>query len=103
MLERSGYTVAEAENGREAVRVFLTHAEPVDLVVTDIVMPEMDGRGMVERLRSEQPDLPVIYISGYTEDEVVRRGIAEGDPFLAKPFAPADLARKVREVLIGSR
>lgn len=94
VLERSGYAVLDAENGRAALRMFLDHAESIDLVVTDVVMPEMDGRHLVERLRTERPDLAVMYMSGYTEDEVVRRGVAKGDPFLGKPFTPADLVRK---------
>ena len=75
--------------------------DSVDLVLTDVVMPHMDGRRLVERLRSERPKLPVIYMSGYTEDEVIRRGVAEGEHFLSKPFPPGDLARKVREVIDG--
>ena len=73
---------------------------PVDLVLTDVVMPILNGRELAERLASERPRLRVLFMSGYTDDDVIRRGLLDpGAPFLQKPFMPADLARKVREVL----
>jgi two-component system cell cycle sensor histidine kinase/response regulator CckA len=73
----------------------------VDLVVTDVVMPGMGGRELAGRLRDRQPGLRVLYMSGYTADEVLRQGIeAEAVHFIQKPFTPDGLARKVREVLL---
>ena len=79
----------------------LAHVDrPVDLVLTDVVMPLLNGRELSERLALERPQLPVLFMSGYTDDDVVRRGLLDPDaPFLQKPFMAADLSRKVREVL----
>jgi nitrogen-specific signal transduction histidine kinase len=99
-LEAHGYTVLEAGNGPEAIRVAEGHAGPIDLMVTDVVMPGMGGRQVAEQLRVSRPGLKVLYVSGYTDDAVVRHGIvAANDAFLQKPFTPLALARKVRSVL----
>ena len=100
VLRRQGYHVLEATNGAEALRI----AEPADreihLVLSDVVMPELGGRQLVERLRLIRPRLPVLLMSGYTDDAIVRHGITEsGEPFLPKPFTTEALARKVRSVL----
>ena len=101
-LGRHGYTVLEARGGREALALAAGHRGPIDILVTDLVMPELNGRELAERLRAERPAIKVLYVSGYTEDTVVRHGVAEGtDSFLPKPFTPEVLARKVREVLTG--
>ena len=99
-LAAQGYAVLEAENGAEALEVLARADGPVDLVLTDVVMPILNGRELAERLAAERPRLRVLFMSGYTDDDVIRRGLLDpAAPFLQKPFMPADLARKVREVL----
>jgi CheY-like chemotaxis protein len=98
-LQKSGYTVLEAGNGREALAVVEGHGGMVHLLVTDVVMPEMGGRELAERLTVALPGLRVLFVSGYTEDRVILEGVRDGCHFLAKPFAQASLVRKVREVL----
>jgi CheY-like chemotaxis protein len=100
ILVRHGYRVLEARNGVEALRVVAGHLETIDLVLTDVVMPEMNGRAMVEHLRTERPDVAVVYMSAYTDDEALLRGTLEAEAsFIQKPFAPAELLRVVRETL----
>ncbi len=102
ILEMSGYTVLEARHGAEAVEVANRHAGPIHLLVTDVVMPQMSGRELAQRLATLRPDLKVLYMSGYTDDAIVRHGVlASGIAFLSKPFTPDALALKVRELLDG--
>ncbi len=99
-LRSQGYTVLEASRGAEAVRVAAAHAGPIHLLVTDVVMPEMGGRELSERLARTRPGLKVMYLSGYTDDAVVRHGVLESQShFLQKPFTPGKLAAKIRQVL----
>jgi two-component system, cell cycle sensor histidine kinase and response regulator CckA len=92
--------VLQATNGVEALEICNLYVGPIDLVVTDVVMPEMGGGELAERLREVRPDTPVLMVSGYAEDAVLRHGIAESRSwFLEKPFTPDALVRKVREVL----
>ncbi|MEP7175073.1 MAG: response regulator, partial [Gemmatimonadales bacterium] len=99
-LSTQGYAILEAENGAEALELLGRTATPVDLVLTDVVMPILNGRELGERLAKERPELRVLFMSGYTDDDVVRRGLLRpGSPFLQKPFVAADLSRKVRELL----
>jgi CheY-like chemotaxis protein len=101
VLESHGYRVRAAAAGADAMRV--AEGMPgVDLLVTDVVMPGMSGRELADHLRARLPGLRVLYVSGYTDDAVVRHGVLQADvAFLQKPFSPAALALKVREVLDG--
>ena len=102
-LGRAGYTVLEAADGEQAVEVAVAHAGRIDLLVTDVVMPRVGGRQVAEAVRLLHPAVRVLYLSGYTEDAVVRNGISESEAaFLQKPFTLDGLARKVRAVLDGS-
>jgi PAS domain S-box-containing protein len=101
-LREQGYTVIEARHGREALDVVERSRRPIDLVISDVVMPELSGRELGSRLRIMQPQLPVLFMSGYTGDDVIQRGLLDpGMPFQQKPFTPEGLARKVREMLDG--
>ncbi len=99
-LEGKGYRVLEAENGEEGLAVASEHEEQIDLVITDVVMPELGGRELAQQLIKDRPRIKVLYLSGYTEDAIVNEGTIEsGKAFLQKPFTLQSLARKVREVL----
>jgi PAS domain S-box-containing protein len=100
VLEGNGYTVLLARNGVEALAIAAGHEGHIDMVATDVVMPKMNGRPLVEKLMETRGEMRVLFMSGYTDDEVMRRGVIDGrTAFLQKPFTPAQFARKVREVL----
>jgi two-component system, cell cycle sensor histidine kinase and response regulator CckA len=100
VLQSNGYEVLEAKDGNEALTLAQQHPEQIHLMITDVVMPRMSGRQLAERFEQLRPDLRVLYVSGYTDDAIVRHGIVDAKmPFLQKPFSPVALARKVREVL----
>jgi CheY-like chemotaxis protein len=100
VLHKRGYKVIEACDGQEALRIFERRAEEIQLVLTDMVMPQMGGRQLGERLRELAPALKIIYMSGYTDDVLVRTGaLGPGMSFLQKPLRPETLAAKVRETL----
>jgi CheY-like chemotaxis protein len=100
VLLAEGYTVLEAADGEEALRVAGGYLRPIHLLVSDVVMPGVGGRELAVRLAAVHPEARVLFMSGYADDAVVRHGAREEQvPFLPKPFTPADLARKVREVL----
>jgi PAS domain S-box-containing protein len=102
ILRKNGYRVLEASNGAEALKVCEAESLPVDLIVTDIVMPEMGGSELAERIRETQPDARILFTSGYTEDAVVRQSfLQEGEAFMEKPFTPALLSQKAKEMLAG--
>jgi len=103
-LRAHGYQVLEAASGREAVRISDSHTGPVHLLVTDVVMPEMNGRRVAEALATRYPDLRVLYLSGYADDSVTRHGVLEHEvAFLQKPFNLSALGKKVRDVLDAPR
>ncbi|HYV67174.1 MAG TPA: ATP-binding protein, partial [Myxococcales bacterium] len=102
ILRKFGYRVLEARRPREAIALAEDEPGPIELLLTDVVMPEMAGPILARRLATLRPGLRVLFMSGYTDDAIVRRGILEvGAPFLQKPFVPEALARRVREVLDG--
>ena len=100
VLENHGYTVLQAAGGAEAISLLDRHSGPVDLLLTDVSMPGMDGRELAERVLAMRPGIHVLFMSGYTEEAIRRNGVLEpGTSFLAKPFTPSALARKIRSVL----
>jgi PAS domain S-box-containing protein len=99
-LELEGYEILEASDGQEALELVEGRKEAVDLIITDLAMPQLNGRELADRVGRSRPDLPVLFISGYTDDEMVRRGLIEPNmPFTSKPFTPEVLAAKVRALL----
>ena len=100
ILEELGYKVMGARNGDEAMALAGEHEGRIDLLLTDVVMPGMNGRELAERLTPLHPETRVLFSSGYTDDVIVQHGVLNsGVDFIGKPYAPQDLARKVREVL----
>ena len=100
ILESRGYAVLDAEGGDEAFHVCRNHQGPIHLLITDVVMPRMNGKEVAERLRSIYPEMRVLYVSGYTADAIDQHGVLEtGIQFLQKPFTPLVLANRVRELL----
>jgi CheY-like chemotaxis protein len=100
ILRDRGYKVLEAADGQEALRAAKEFSGEIQLVVTDIVMPQMNGRELVSQIEANRPDTKVLYTSGYTDEAIVRHGILDPNvAFLPKPFTAADLERMVREVI----
>ncbi|MGQ0640887.1 MAG: MASE1 domain-containing protein [Gemmatimonadaceae bacterium] len=100
ILEKQGYAVLLAGTPNEAIDVAARHSGPIELLLTDVVLPEMSGRALAEQLMQRRPELRVVYMSGYSDDAVVQRGVLErATQFIQKPFGPEALFRKVREVL----
>jgi PAS domain S-box-containing protein len=95
----NGYNVLEAANGNEALAIFERYDGPVQLLLTDVVMPGMGGRELVNRITPMRPQMKTLYMSGYTDDAIIHHGVLEGTAFIQKPFTPNDLAERVREVL----
>jgi two-component system cell cycle sensor histidine kinase/response regulator CckA len=103
-LEKQGYTILDAGNGQAAIDLLEGYNGPLHLVITDVVMPVMDGRQLVDRLLVRLPDLKVLYVSGYSNDILRRLGIEDDTPaFLQKPFMPPKLIERVRLLLDADR
>jgi PAS domain S-box-containing protein len=100
VLERQGYKVLIASHPDEALRLHKGHADPIHLLITDVVMPGIGGRGLAELMLASRQGIKVLYISGYAGEAIAQQGVLDaGDGFLQKPFTPASLAQKVREAL----
>ena len=100
VLKRVGYQVLQAGEGAEALRVAREHNGRLDLLLTDVVMPGMNGRELGERLAEERPETRLLYMSAYTEDEVILRGVRVAEVnFVYKPFSLEGLTEAVRQVL----
>jgi two-component system cell cycle sensor histidine kinase/response regulator CckA len=99
-LSESGYKVLACSNGNEALHILAEYPDEVHLVVTDVVMPQMSGRELAERITATSPGAKVLFMSGYTNDAIVRHGVLNpGTWFIQKPFTPDALGQKVRQVL----
>jgi CheY-like chemotaxis protein len=100
LLISNGYTLLEARHGLEALEIARNFQGKIDLLVTDMVMPQMSGRELAVQLGPERPEMKILFMSGYTEDAIARHGVLDpGTAFLEKPFTPDSLAQKVRELL----
>ena len=104
VLEAQGYTVLEAINGEDALRLAADYGGVIDLLLSDVVMPELGGRLLAERLTAARPETEVLFMSGYTDDDILRRGLLErGQRLLQKPFTSTALAHEVRSMLDAAR
>ncbi len=101
-LRGRGYEVLAASSGRDALTAARAH-ETIDLLVTDLIMPGMNGAELAEQLQIDRPDVEVLYMSGYLDDDLLHRDLSPGRNFLAKPFTPAQLEARVHEILHGAR
>ena len=100
ILRKQGYQVLEASQGEEALRIARGHRGPIHLLLTDVVMPKMSGRQLAEKLQAERPDVKVLFVSGYTDEDLAQSGpLPPGSAFLQKPFSLATLLDKTRAVL----
>lgn len=103
VLEMQGYCLLEASNGREAIEICREYNGTIDLVITDVIMPQMGGRELAEKLSPLLPNAKVLYMSGYTDEAIAHHGVLdENICFLPKPFGLSVLVEKVREVLDGA-
>jgi two-component system cell cycle sensor histidine kinase/response regulator CckA len=99
-LQREGYQILDAPGPLEARRISEQHKGAIQLMITDVVMPKVNGRELAEQLGKRRPDMRVLYMSGYTDNAIMNSGVLEKDvAFIQKPFTPAVMAEKVRDVL----
>lgn len=104
ILSSNGYKVLAAENGEAALRIFRKNEEQIDALLTDVVMPELGGRELAAIILADRPDIPILFMSGYTETSALGKlGTARGHGFIGKPFTPEALLRQLREVLDRSK
>jgi len=102
-LRKNGYTVLAAESGREALDLVRDHSGPIHLLITDVMMPEIDGPELVRRLSTLRPDTRTLFMSGYMDDALGDQGVLSAHVnFIQKPFSPRAIAQKVREILDGT-
>ncbi|NJN92621.1 MAG: response regulator [Anaerolineales bacterium] len=100
LLRRQGYKVLTATNGEEALQVGQAYEREIHLLLTDMVMPQMNGKDLADRFKILRPDIKIIFTSGYTDKAIVHQGILDADiAFIQKPFTVMDLAQKVRAIL----
>jgi CheY-like chemotaxis protein len=100
ILERLGYKVLRGSNGAEAIALAQGYGDRIDLLLTDVVMPGMNGRELAAQMVLHHPETQVLFMSGYTDDVIGKHGVLdEGVSFIGKPYTPLALARRVREVL----
>jgi DNA-binding NtrC family response regulator len=103
-LKGAGYTVLMAADGRQALDMASGYAGVIDLLITDVVMPELNGVEVAKAVTARRPHLPVIFMSGYTEETIAYHGVqTDVHVFMAKPFMTDELLRKVREVLDAAK
>jgi CheY-like chemotaxis protein len=104
ILEAGGYKVLEAARGAEALQICEESSEQIHLLLTDVVLPQMSGPELALALAEVHPEIPVIYMSGYTDDAIVHHGVLNpGTNFVEKPFSPEGLLRKIRQILDAQR
>jgi two-component system cell cycle sensor histidine kinase/response regulator CckA len=100
ILESLGYRVLSAADGPAALALAAVHDGPIDLVLTDVVLPGMNGKQLAEQLNLLRPGMAVLFTSGYSQDVIAHRGVLDREvAYIPKPYSPKDLATKVREVL----
>jgi two-component system cell cycle sensor histidine kinase/response regulator CckA len=103
VLEQAGHTVLEAASGPAALQAAKGYAGAIQLLLTDVVMPEMSGPELAKKLTTARPELRVLYMSGYTEEAILQHGmLSAGITLLQKPFSKDDLLRRVRDVMDSS-
>ena len=100
MLNSTGYNVIEAHNGKTAIELYKNNREEIQLILTDVVMPEMNGKRLVEILSDLKKGTKVLYMSGYTDNAIDEQGILDSKThFIQKPFSPMDLLKKIQTVM----
>jgi CheY-like chemotaxis protein len=99
VLEARGYHILDAEHGAAALETARRHDGPIHLLLTDVIMPGMNGRQLAERLRAVRPETRVLLVSGYSADALAPYGVESGVPTVQKPFTPDELVRRVRAIL----